>query len=242
MFYQSAEIQGADILTPLYYKQSLSFPLEETLDLINTKVKLIVICNPNNPTGTPLPIEDVEKVLKRAKKKGASVLHDEAYFEFCGITAKSLIAKYDNLYIARTFSKAFGLPSIRAGYVLSQKKNIQELLKIRGPYDVSMFAKTAILAALDSTKYMKDYVREVMKKSKPRLEKFLKEKDVAFFPSAANFLLVKIPHPEKVYKTLKSRGILVRPRKGPNINGTVRISIGTKEETDRLVDTLNKIM
>jgi len=276
MFYQSAEIQGANILKPFYKKDSapeprrnrlaatlqgkqvrcgasLSFPLKETLDLINTRVKprsresryrakLIVICNPNNPTGTPLPIKDVEKILRKAKKKGAAVLHDEAYFEFCGITDKSLVAKYDNLYITRTFSKAFGLPSIRAGYVLSQKKNIQELLKIRGPYDVSMFAKTAILAALNNAKYMKDYVGEVMKKSKPRFEKFLRERRITFFSSAANFLLVKIPHSEKTYKTLKSQGILVRPREGPNINKTIRISVGNKAETNQLIDTLNKIM
>lgn len=242
MYYQSVKIQGAKILEP-EYKEEGNLPLKEILKLINKEeVKLVIFSNPNNPTGITTPISKVEEILKEAKKKKIPVLHDEAYFEFSKITAKDLIKKYDNLYIVRTFAKAFGLVSARAGYIISQKENIQEFLKIRGPYDVNMFAKTAILAALEDTKYIKDYTKEIMEKSKPKLEKFLREKGISFYPSCANFLLLKIQNSEKVIEDLKSKGILVRLKKGPDKNTAPRVSIGNKAETDRLIDTLNKIM
>ncbi len=256
MHCQSASIQGAEILEPKY-KENGDFPLEETLNLISEQVKLIILCNPNNPLGSAISIEDVEKILKKAKEKDVAVLHDEAYFEFSKITAKDLIKEYDNLYIMRTFAKAFGLVSARAGYLISQEDNIQELLKIRGPYDVNMFVKTAILAALEDTKYMEDYVKEVMGKSKPKLEEFLRGKGISFYPSKANFLFLKVPNPEKIGKEnkfssspftaarviedLKSKGILVRSKKGPDGKETIRVSIGTLKDTDRFNKAFSEI-
>lgn len=240
MFYQSAQIQEAKILKPLY-KKDLSFPTDKVLNLIDKNVKLIIICNPNNPTGTPVSNTDLLKILKKAKNNNTAVMQDEAYFEFSGITAKNLIDKYDNLFITRTFSKTFGIASIRAAYILSQEKNIKQLLKIRGPYDVNMFAKTAILAALDDINYMKNYTSEVMQKSKPKLEKFFREKGVEFYKSAANFLLIKSVKQQKICRILKSKDILVRPRNGPNIDNTIRISIGTAEETKKFIDIFSKM-
>ncbi len=111
MHYQSVELQGAEVLEPSYDAGDGSFPLEETLNLIAEEqgIRLLILCNPNNPLGTAIAIEDVEKILSAAKEKEIAVLHDEAYFEFSGITAKDLLEKYDNLYIIRTFSKTFGL-------------------------------------------------------------------------------------------------------------------------------------
>jgi histidinol-phosphate aminotransferase len=187
MHYQSSGIQGAEILEPRYKKEG-KLPVDEILGLMDDeKMKLLIFSNPNNPTGISAPIEEVEKILIKARKKKIAVLHDEAYFEFSKITAKDLIERYDNLFIVRTFAKAFGLVSARAGYLISQEGNIRELLKIRGPYDVNMFAKTAIMAALDDIKNMEDYVNEVMEIAKPKLEEFLKKEEIFFFPSAANW-------------------------------------------------------
>jgi len=255
MHYQSAGIQGAEILEPRYkdYNPPTAsshsplgewapgdFPLEETLKLLeDEKVRLIILCNPNNPMGSAIPIENVEKILEKAKEKDIAVLHDEAYFEFSGITAKDLIEKYDNLYVMRTFAKAFGLVSTRAGYLISQKENIQELLKIRGPYDVNMFAKTAIIAALEDIKYMEDYIKEVMERSKPKLEKFLREKGIFFYPSQANFLLLRVTDPQKLIEGLKSQGILVRPKPAPDGKTAIRVSIGTLKDTERFIKALD---
>lgn len=243
MHYQSAGIQGAKILEPRYKKDG-EFPLEEILDLISDEknVKLIILCNPNNPTGVLTSLTNIEKILRIAKEKNIAVLHDEAYFEFSGLTVKNLIKKYDNLYIIRTFAKAFGLVSTRAGYVISQEKNIRELLKIRGPYDINMFAKVAILAALKDEKYMKNYIREVMEKSKPKLEEFLKEKNIEFLPSRANFLLLKMKNPEIIIKKLKEKGILVRPKDWPDGSPAVRISIGTQKDTEFFIRSFNNIL
>lgn len=240
MHYQSVNIQGAEILEPAYSEKDGSFPLQDTLDLIATdeRIMLIILCNPNNPLGVSIPIEDVERILKAAQEKDIAVLHDEAYFEFSGITAQALLEKYDNLYIVRTFSKAFGLVATRVGYVLSQEKNLQELLKIRGPYDVNMFAKTAVLAALEDIGYVKDYVKEIMEESKPKLEQFLREKGIDFFHSTANFLFLKVPEPEKLIEDLKAKGILVRPKKGPGNKLGVRIAIGTLNDTKKFMAAL----
>ena len=236
MHYQSAGIQGAEILEPKYKEEGV-LPLGEILELMDDeKVKLIIFSNPNNPTGISTSVEDVEKILEKAKEKDIALLHDEAYFEFSGITARDLVEKYDNLYIIRTFAKAFGLVSSRVGYVISQENNIQELLKIRGPYDVDMFAKTAVLAALDDIKYMEDYVKEVMEESKPKLEGFLKEKGVFFYPSRANYLLLKLPNAEQTIEGLKSEGILVRPKKSPDDKMCLRVSIGTVKDTAKFIE------
>jgi len=241
MYYQTAGIQGAKILKPVY-KKDLSFPLNEVFNLIKKGAKLLIIANPNNPTGTVVSRHDVLKILKRAKEKDVAVLHDEAYFEFSKITAKDFINDFDNLFITRTFSKTFGLVSTRPGYVLSQEKNIKELLKIRGPYDVNMFAKTAICAALEDLGYVKKYAREVMKKSKPKLEKFFRKNNVKFWPNSANFLLVKPKNQKKAIKILKSEGILVRQREDSNIKGTIRVSIGTLKDTNRFIKAYSKVL
>lgn len=240
MHYQSVKVQGAEVLEPAY-RQDGSFPLEETLELLSNGVKLIILCNPNNPLGSSIPIDDVEKILKKAQEKKIAVLHDEAYFEFSGITAKDLVSDFDNLFIVRTFSKAFGLVSTRAGYVITKESNMQELLKIRGPYDVNMFAKTAVLAALEDLKYVKDYTKEVMEKSKPKLEEFLTEKKIFFYPSAANFLLLRIQNPQKIIDGLKSRGILVRFKSAHDGKGAIRVSIGTLKDTERLIERFEEV-
>jgi histidinol-phosphate aminotransferase len=258
MHYQSAQIQGAEILEPKYTEAGV--PTDKILNLIEKekKVRLIIFSNPNNPTGISTPVSEVKKILEKAKEKDIAVLHDEAYFEFSKITAKDLIKKYDNLYIIRTFAKAFGLVAARAGYIISQEENIQELLKIRGPYDVNMFAKTAIMAALEDTKYMKDYVKEVMEISKPKLEQFLRERGIFFYPSAANFLLLKITNPEKmgdedksssspltadrVIEGLKNKGILVRPKAAPDSQKAVRVSIGTLEDIEKFIRVFKEVL
>lgn len=242
MFYQSAHIQGAEILEPLYRKNDLSFPFEETLSLIDKSVKLLVICNPNNPTGTSVSRQKMLQLLEKAQTNDVAVLHDEAYFEFSGITLVDILNDFENLFITRTFSKQFGLASIRAGYLLSQEQNIEQLLKIRGPYDVNMFAKTAIIAALNDVEYAKKYLSEIMEKSKPKLEEYLRKNRIAFYPSDANFILINPDDSQKFFDYFKKEGILIRPREGPHIEGTIRISIGTLQDTDRFIKVYSQFL
>ena len=240
MFYQSAQVQGAEIITPHYTKENLDFPLTEVLNLLEQRPTCLILCNPNNPTGTAITKEDVHKMLEKAKENNVVVLHDEAYFEFSGITAKDFIQEFDNLFITRTFSKQFGLAALRIGYVISQKKNIEELRKIRGPYDVNMFAKTAVVAALDDIDYARKYATEVMEEAKPRVEAFFREHHIKFYESSANFLLIEPKDSEKTFEVLKAKGIVVRPRK--DLPGTIRISIGTLNDTERFIQAYSSLL
>lgn len=238
LFDQFAQIAGNQILQPVYSKDDLSFPLQEVLQLSDEEVKLIVICNPNNPTGTLVSLEDMKKVLEKAPN--AIVMVDEAYFEFSQLTAANLINEYKNLIITRTFSKAFGLAGLRIGYLLSCEENIKELLKVRSPYDVNIMAYYGLKTALADLDYMKNYVNEVMNEAKPLLEEFFKQKRIKFFPSASNFVLFKPDDAQALVEKMKKGGFLLRPRNGANIQGTVRVSVGTVKQMQKFIEVFNQ--
>lgn len=238
MFYQSAQIVGNKILRPLYSKKNLSFPLEELLEMISESVKLIVVCNPNNPTGTLVSIDDIKKIAQKASN--AIILVDEAYFEFSEVTAVPLIKKYPNIIVTRTLSKAFGLSSLRIGYIVASKTYINELLKIRGPYDVNMIAYTAALAVLDDLQGIKKYVDEVMTKAKTMVEEFFNENGIIYYPSSANFVLFKPNNSQE--ELLKENGILVRPQNKTNIENTLRLSIGTVNQMKQFIKVYQEVI
>lgn len=233
MFFQCAQIVGNEIVCPLYKKDDLMFPLKEVLDLIDERTKLIVVCNPNNPTGTAVSIADIEKIARKAKR--AIVYIDEAYFEFSKITAISLVKKYPNIIITRTFSKAFGLASFRIGYCLAKAEYIAEMLKIRGPYDVNMAAYYAAYAALEDRKSMERYVKDVMNKAKSLVERFFAENAIPYFSSRSNFILFRPDNPENVMRLLAESGALVRPQNKQNIENTLRVSIGATSQMKKFI-------
>lgn len=239
MFYQSAQIVGNKILRPLYDKKDLSFPLDKVLGMIDESVKLIVICNPNNPTGTSVSIKDIKTIAQ--KSSNAIILVDEAYFEFSKVTAIPLIKKYPNITVTRTLSKAFGLPSLRVGYIVASNIYINELLKVRGPYDVNMIAYTASLAAFDDIKGVQKYVSEIMDQAKPMVEKFFIKNSVTFYQSAGNFLLYR-PIRKQEEKILKENGILVRPQNKTNIENTLRLSIGTVGQMKQFIKIYQNVV
>ena len=234
MFYQCAEIAGNEIMKPLYKKEDLSFPTDEVLEMIDDKVKIIVICNPNNPTATVVDLETIERIAKKASN--SIVYVDEAYFEFCGVSSVGLIKKYTNIIVTRTFSKAFGLPSLRIGYTVASKENIDEMMKVRGPYDVNMPAYFSALAVMDDLGEMKKYVDEVMKKAKPMVEKFFDRENIKYYKSGSNFILFKPEDADATYKKLLENGILVRPQNRANIENTLRVSIGTVEQMKKFIE------
>jgi len=199
-----------------------------------------VVCNPNNPTGTSVSVADIEKIARKAKK--AVVYVDEAYFEFSKITAVSLIKKYPNVIITRTFSKAFGLASLRIGYCLARYEYIFEMLKVRGPYDVNMAAYYAAYAALKDRKSMESYVDDVMTKAKPLVEKFFSQNAVPYFLSRSNFILFRPDNPENAMKLLGKGGVLVRPQNKQNIENTLRVSIGTIKQMEKFIGIYKSVV
>ena len=120
----------------------------------------------------------------------AALLVDECYFEYSGETLVPQLNGLNNVFVTRTFSKTWGLPSLRFGYLISSADNIRALSNIRGPYDINQLAVVAAKAALENTGDNQVYVDEVMNKAKPQLEAWLQEQHVEYWPSSANFLWV----------------------------------------------------
>lgn len=239
IYKQSALIQGMIIHEPKF-SIAKGYPTQEILELANSKTKLIMIPNPNNPTGTSVSLKDINILAKSIPQ--AAILIDECYYEYSGITATSLIDEFDNIFITRTFSKTWGLPSVRLGSLISSSKNLEQLLKLRGPYDVNQFAEVAVKAALEQPDYTKVYVEEVLKDSKPLFENFLQQKNIGFWPSDANFLLIYFNESEKIQKYLTENNILVRPKKDHAGTLALRITIGTLKQTKNLIALLDTFL
>lgn len=234
MYRQFAQVNGNQIVSPLYKSGTLAYPVEAILEVIDDGVKLIVVCSPNNPTGTLASRPDIERIAKKATN--AIVYIDEAYFEFSGETAVNLIDTYPDIIVSRTFSKAFGLAGLRIGYIIAQANYIKELLKVRGPYDVNQLAARAASLALDEQPGTKQYVSEVMRKAKPAVEAFFKQKNIPFYPSSGNFILFKPADAKQTAEILRQNGILVRPQSKPGVENTLRLTIGSVNQMERFME------
>lgn len=239
MYSQCARIENLKIVEPQYTREG-GFPLVGVLDNITPKTRLIVISNPNNPSGTLVAPEDILRIAKAAPD--AAILVDECYFEYSKTTVAPFLAEQPNLVVTRTFSKTWGLPSIRLGYVLSAKENILALLNVRGPYDVNQFAVAAVQASLAQPETALEYVDEVMGVSKPLLEAFFRDKGVDFWPSEANYLWSFPANPERANQALVEAGILVRPKADAQGRTGLRVTLGTESQTRRLIDVLSAVL
>jgi histidinol-phosphate aminotransferase len=233
IFMQAAALQGA-VMKNVAYRADLSFPEDEFLAAV-PEADVIVLINPNNPTGTALSLAQIEAVLQTAGADKA-VIVDEAYYEFTGITAVGLLDKYPNLIITRTFSKAFALASLRLGYIVASPDLIGEFAKIRAPFDVNSAAITAAAAQLAQPTHWQAYLREVMTVSKPLAEQFFRDNTIDFYPGAAHFFLVKPADRDGVVACLKNEKILVFPMRAPGIENTFRMSVGTEAETRQFIE------
>lgn len=241
MYEQAAESEGLVIRRPNFDRVK-GFPLDEVLSMVGPKTSLIVLSNPNNPTATAIPREAILKVARKAPS--CAILVDECYYEFMAPeeTVKDEIAALPNLFVCRTFSKTWGIPSLRLGYLLSAEANISALACVRGPYDVNQMACVALSAALKDPSYVWAFVEEVNKKAKPMLEAFLERRKIVFWPSSANFVFCYFQNPVELEKGLRGRGILVRPKKDANNLLGLRITIGTVAQMEAVIKALEELL
>ena len=238
MYNQTAGTLGCKLNGP-QFPGDFHFPHEELKESVNTKTRLIVLINPNNPTGSSISLEQIEDLLKSFP--GIPVLVDEAYYEFTGETCVSLLSSYPNLIVIRTFSKALALPSLRLGYVIASPDFILELQKIRGPYDVNVVAVLAAREQLNNPEHWQKMVRHLMDESKPAIEKYFDEKQVKYFSSKANFMLVEPSDVQQACKFLMENKILVRPMRSP-IDHKFRMSLRTMPEMQRFMDVFTRYL
>ena len=130
-----AELAGARVCEVSYEADTLAFPVDRFLAEIRPTTRAILVANPNNPTGCGIGLDIVERLLKAAPQ--AAVLIDEAYYEFCGRTALPLLSRFPNLFVSRTFSKAYGMAAMRMGCLMSDESNMAHLRKAQSPYSVN---------------------------------------------------------------------------------------------------------
>jgi histidinol-phosphate aminotransferase len=233
-----SEVAGAAVRELAFRESDLSFPLEELTKTVNERTRAILISNPNNPTGTAIGLDAVETVLKAAPR--AAVLIDEAYFEFFGVTALDLIDAYPNLFVSRTFSKAFGMAAMRVGCLFSQEANVQYMRKAQSPYSVNMLAALAVRAAVEDPAYVNEYVDNAMA-ARELIYKGFRMRGIRFYTSQANFVLFHAgERTAAVRDGLRERGVLVRDR-SYEIPGTVRVTAGTPEQAARFFEALDEV-
>jgi len=192
------------------YDKKLRLDLEKLLKSITYKTSLIIIANPNSPTGTILEFEDIKKIILKAKKNKATVIIDEAYFEFSKYNCINLIKSCENLVIIRTFSKLFGFAGLRIGYVVSNKKNIKKFKALKPMYEANSIAIKAVETALDNSQFFYQYLKEMRLAEKYAINFCYKNK-IRFIKTYANFFHIDLGlNKNKIIKKLKKNKILVK--------------------------------
>ncbi|MDP8256793.1 MAG: histidinol-phosphate transaminase [Candidatus Alcyoniella australis] len=243
MFAFYAELCGVDV-RQIPYGENFEFPTQELLAAMQPGLGSVIVCHPNNPTGTLVPEDALERILQRALEfDDAAVLVDEAYFEFTGRSALPLIERYPGLVVSRTFSKAFGMAGLRLGYLVSNIEAAAALRKAASPYSVNSAAVAAGRAALAASSAVDQYVAQV-DRARPLLVDGLRAMDLEVHVGAANFVLARFGARSKlVQDTLFERGVLVRDRSADlGLSGVLRITIGDSEQVRTLLSALEQTL
>jgi histidinol-phosphate aminotransferase len=243
--------QGSFLLYPLVAQLFEAKPVEapakdfthdmrEFSRLLTPKTRLVFICNPNNPTGTMIPLSEVEGFLKACPPQVLVVL-DEAYFEYVDdpryFGSMELLKKYPNLVVLRTFSKAYGLAGLRVGYGVAQPELVEIYQKTRQPFNVNSMAMTAAEAALADPGHMKKAV-ELNARMRKVLSDGIKALGLRPLPTQSNFVYFEIKKAPDLYQALLKKGIIVRPM-GP---GALRVTTGTETETQAFLKAFGEVL
>ncbi|WP_185857499.1 histidinol-phosphate transaminase [Blattabacterium cuenoti] len=241
MYEVSGKIHGVDIIKIFLTEENYQLNLDKIEKALNPNSKIIFICSPNNPTGNDLKREDIENITK--KFTGIVVL-DEAYIDFSNQKSLSMeINKYPNLIILQTLSKSWGLAGLRIGIAIASENIIQWMNKVKHPYNISILSQEIAMKALENRDLFffhlknilaeREYMQESLKKI-PIIQKV--------YPSSANFLLAKINFSSKnLYQYLMKKKIVVRDRSKIILcNNCLRITIGTHEENEYLINQILK--
>jgi len=232
---------SAQMMTPHLRKvqsdPSLEFPFERFITAITERTKLIIVASPNNPTGAVVSRERLLAIAAAAPH--AVLMVDEAYYHFDGASVMSDLATVPNLIVARTFSKAYGLANLRIGMLAGNAELLKYVRKVSSPYNVNGIALDCLSIAIEDETYLTWYVEQV-RVGRERMMGGLAELGVPYFPSAANFVLMKIgPKHKELVAAMRGHGVLLRDRStDPGCDGFVRITIGLEEHVTRGLEAL----
>lgn len=214
---------------PILGDENLLFNIDDMINKIKEyNPKLVIICSPNNPTGQYFKKDDVKRVIESTK---SLILLDLAYIDFADEDYVNIALNYDNVISFKTFSKAYALPSIRVGYAISKKDNIDMINAIKAPYSVSSFSQLAAKIAIENGDLYREQV-DLIKSERERLYKELKALNFDIYPSQANFLFIKMD--KKYYEALLNNKIYIRKFS----DNEYRITVGSKKENDLLLEVM----
>jgi histidinol-phosphate aminotransferase len=216
--------------------------LDAMLGAITDRTELIFIVNPNNPTGTFLSTDAIERFMTRVPP-AVVVVFDEAYYEFVDRMPDTLRYVRDgrNVVTLRTFSKIHGLASLRVGYGIAPPELIEVMHKTRQPFNVSGVGQVAALAALADEEHQRE-TKRLVDEGRAFFEKEFRAMKLLFVPSAANFVLVKVGDGLAVFRALLQRKVIVRAMKGYNLPEWIRITIGTMDQNQKCITALRQIL
>jgi histidinol-phosphate aminotransferase len=218
--------------------------LDEMLLAITPKTKVIYIANANNPTGTMVSFESLKVFIDRLPSHILLVI-DEAYIEFADVnfsSAVSLIDKYPNIVVSRTFSKAYGIAGLRVGYGIANDTVVALLEKMRQPFNVNSIALAGAMAAFQDRIFLKQVV-DHNRKEKARIQAQLDLVKVRYLPSQTNFLAIELPNLAKqLSEFLKRNGVIVRSLTSYNMADWLRVSVGLTNENDLFILKLKEFL
>ena len=231
--------------------KSIEVPLKEgthdlysMLERVNEKTKIVWICNPNNPTGTINTADEVEWFLSKVPGHVLVVL-DEAYCEYVDDPSfpdgLKLLQKYPNVILLRTFSKIYGLASLRIGYGIGRPDVIRSINQVREPFNTSRMGQAAALAALQDEAFI-SFCREENRKGIAFLNRAFEELGLKAFPAHGNFIMVDVQRPgQDVFEALLRKGVIVRAghQRYPT---SVRITVGSQEQNEKVIAALTAVL
>jgi histidinol-phosphate aminotransferase len=231
MYALYAEATGARI-REVQADRTLQFPYQRIREAVGPATRVIMLASPNNPTGSVVETAFLLELAAAAPQ--AALLVDEAYYHFHGETVLSATATVTNLFVGRTFSKAYGLAGLRIGLLVGHPDAMRFVRKVSSPYNVNSIALECLPEALADEAYISWYAKQVLQ-SRAAAELALTKLQVPFWPSRANFILMNIGSKHKPFvDAMRRQGVLVRDRSSdPGCNGCVRITLGTAEQTHR---------
>jgi histidinol-phosphate aminotransferase len=218
------------------------FDLPALAAAVNERTKIIYLANPNNPTGTIFTRHEFDDFYRHIPERVLIIL-DEAYFEYAKDNPRypdSMHYRYDNVITLRTFSKAYGLAGLRIGYGFAHEELINNLLKVKLPFEPSTLAEAAGIAALADKEFLHRTL-ETNARGMRVVTEALTDLNIEFVPSEANFLMTLWPsreHAERIVDAVAQRGIIIRPIPQFGIPNGVRITIGSDEQNDILISAL----
>ncbi len=224
-------------------ERDFALPVDEILAAAaHHAAKLIVVCAPNNPTGTAYPVAQLERIVAESD---ALVLIDEAYAEFAGQDLVGLLAKYDNLVLARTFSKAYAMAGVRVGYGLAAPAVAAELQKLVSTFTLSPFSEMTAIVALENRDAFRRAIEYVAAERRRLAEELAALPDVRVFPSVTNFVLSRLDRPaaQAAAFMLQRHAVLVSDlRDQPGYADYLRISVGMREANDAALAGLREYL